>query len=120
MSFAPAISTKAAKSIRTKIRQWKLASTRNNQSLEDLAQLVNPCGPWLDELLRAVLSLAVCSGPPVPQQGAGYMGAAEVQTAATSPACFSPLAGAHRAAEPDAIRAVDPRGVAGGRVVRAG
>jgi RNA-directed DNA polymerase len=42
VSFAPAISTKAAKSIRTKIRQWQLASTRNNQSLEDLAQLVNP------------------------------------------------------------------------------
>jgi len=38
----PAISTKAAKSIRTKIRQWQLASARNNQSLEDLAQLVNP------------------------------------------------------------------------------
>ena len=33
---------KAAKSIRTTIRQWHLASTRNNQSLEDLAQLVNP------------------------------------------------------------------------------
>ena len=42
VSFAPAISTKAAKSIRTTIRQWQLASTRNNQSLEDLAQLVNP------------------------------------------------------------------------------
>jgi RNA-directed DNA polymerase len=42
VSFAPAISTKAAKSIRTTIRQWQLASTRNDQSLEDLAQLVNP------------------------------------------------------------------------------
>jgi RNA-directed DNA polymerase len=42
VSFAPAISTKAAKAIRTTIRQWRLASTRNNQSLEDLAQLVNP------------------------------------------------------------------------------
>ena len=42
VSFLPAISTKAAKAIRATIRDWRLASTRNNQSLEDLAQLVNP------------------------------------------------------------------------------
>jgi RNA-directed DNA polymerase len=42
VSFLPAISTKAAKAIRATIRQWRLASTRNNQSLEDLARLVNP------------------------------------------------------------------------------
>ena len=42
VSFLPAISNKAAKSIRATIRQWKMASSRNNQRLEDLAQLVNP------------------------------------------------------------------------------
>jgi group II intron reverse transcriptase/maturase len=42
VSFLPAISPKAAKRIRGTIREWRLASTRNNQSLEDLARLMNP------------------------------------------------------------------------------
>jgi group II intron reverse transcriptase/maturase len=42
VGFLPAMSTKAAKSIRATIRQWRMASTRNNQNLEDLARLVNP------------------------------------------------------------------------------
>ena len=42
VSFLPAISTKAAKKIRKTIREWRMASTRNNQRLEDLARLVNP------------------------------------------------------------------------------
>jgi len=42
VSFLPAISTKAAKAIRATIRNWRLASTRNNQSLEDLARVINP------------------------------------------------------------------------------
>jgi len=42
VSFLPAISTKAAKTIRATIREWRMASHRNNQSLEDLARLVNP------------------------------------------------------------------------------
>ena len=42
VSFIPAISTKAAKSIRKTIREWRMASTKNNQRLEDLARLVNP------------------------------------------------------------------------------
>ncbi len=42
VGFLPAISAKAATAIRATIREWRLASTRNNQSLEDLAQLVNP------------------------------------------------------------------------------
>ena len=42
VSFLPAISTQAAKAIRQTIREWRMASTRNNQSLEDLARLVNP------------------------------------------------------------------------------
>jgi RNA-directed DNA polymerase len=42
VSFLPAMSTKAAKAVRATIREWRMASTRNNQRLEDLAQLVNP------------------------------------------------------------------------------
>ena len=42
VSFLPAVSTKAAKTVRQTIREWRMASTRNNQSLDDLAQLVNP------------------------------------------------------------------------------
>ena len=42
VSFLPAISAKAAKAIRKTIREWRMASTRNNQKLEDLARLSNP------------------------------------------------------------------------------
>jgi len=42
VSFLPAISAKAAKSIRQTIRKWRMASTRNNQQLEDLARALNP------------------------------------------------------------------------------
>lgn len=42
VSFLPAMSTKAAKAIRATIREWRMASTRNNQRLEDLARFVNP------------------------------------------------------------------------------
>ena len=42
VSFLPAISTKAATAIRQTVRGWRMASTRNNQRLEDLARLVNP------------------------------------------------------------------------------
>jgi group II intron reverse transcriptase/maturase len=42
VSFLPAISTKAAKSIRQTIRGWRMAATRNNQQLEELARSFNP------------------------------------------------------------------------------
>lgn len=42
VSFLPAISNKAAKRIRATIRNWRIAATRNNQSLEDLARLTDP------------------------------------------------------------------------------
>jgi len=42
LSFLPAISVKSAKAIRATIRGWRMASTRNNRQLEDLARLVNP------------------------------------------------------------------------------
>jgi group II intron reverse transcriptase/maturase len=42
VSFLPAISATAAKAIRQAIREWRMASTRNNQQLEDLARFANP------------------------------------------------------------------------------
>jgi RNA-directed DNA polymerase len=49
VSFLPAISTKAAKAIRATIREWRMASTRNNQPLENLARLVNPVAQgWMN------------------------------------------------------------------------
>ena len=42
VSFLPAISNQAATKVRRTIRAWRLASTRNNQSLEDLARLIDP------------------------------------------------------------------------------
>ena len=40
--FLPAISGKAAKLIRTTIRQWRIATSRTHQRLEEIARLVNP------------------------------------------------------------------------------
>jgi RNA-directed DNA polymerase len=49
ISFLPAISNKAAGAIRATIRGWRLAATRNNQTLEDIARLVNPVvGGWVN------------------------------------------------------------------------
>jgi group II intron reverse transcriptase/maturase len=42
VSFLPAMSAKAAKAVRKTIREWRMASTRNNQHLEDLARVINP------------------------------------------------------------------------------
>lgn len=42
VSFLPAMSLSAAKAVRGTIRGWRMASTRNNQSLEELARLCNP------------------------------------------------------------------------------
>lgn len=42
ISFLPGVSNKAAKSIRAAIRSWRLGTTRNNQSLEEIAKFVNP------------------------------------------------------------------------------
>lgn len=42
VSFLPAISTRAANAVRTRIRGWRIPSTRSNQTLEDLARLTDP------------------------------------------------------------------------------
>ena len=52
ISFLPAISNKAAKAIRQTIREWRMASTRNNQRLEDLARFTNPVVPSVPMKVR--------------------------------------------------------------------
>jgi RNA-directed DNA polymerase len=42
VSFLPAISNKAAMAVRQTIRDWRLAFSRNNQTLADLARLTDP------------------------------------------------------------------------------
>jgi len=42
VSFLPAVSPLAANRIRAIIRSWRIPGTRNNQSLEDLAALLDP------------------------------------------------------------------------------
>jgi RNA-directed DNA polymerase len=42
VSFLPAISNKAATAVRQTIRDWRLAFSRNNQTLADLARLTDP------------------------------------------------------------------------------
>src|SRR3954470_7586546 len=60
ISFLPAISTKAATAIRQTIRNWRMASTRNNQRLEDLARLANPVvRGWLNSYGRFYRSRCV-------------------------------------------------------------
>jgi RNA-directed DNA polymerase len=47
--FLPAIRTKSATAIRQTIREWRMASTRTHQSLEEVARLVNPAvRGWLN------------------------------------------------------------------------
>ena len=120
VSFLPAISTKAAKAIRTTIREWRLASTRNNQRLEDLARARQPGGAGLDELLRPVLPVEVRAGPPASQRGPRSVGATEIQTVSTSRASVDALAGAHRATGPEAVCPVAARRETGGWIVGAG
>lgn len=42
VGFNPAISDKAKKGIREEVRGWRLTSTMNSKSLEDIAEFINP------------------------------------------------------------------------------
>ena len=60
VGFLPAISRKASKAIRKVIREWRMASSRNNQRLEDLARLTNPSvRGWMNYYGRFYRSICV-------------------------------------------------------------
>ena len=121
ISFLPAISTKAARAIRQTIRAWRMASTRNNQRLEDLARLTNPVvRGWMNYYGRYYISLEVCSGAPPSQRGSRSMGATEVQAVQAPRTRINALAGVHSAAGPQPVCPVATRRATGGWRVGAG
>ena len=101
VSFLPAISTKAAKAIRARPSAtggWRPPGTTNAWRTWRARQ---SGGPWLDELLRAVLPLEVCASPSPSERGPRSVGATEIQAVSTSRASVDALAGAHRATGAD-------------------
>jgi hypothetical protein len=120
VSFLPAISNKAAKRIWATVRGWRMAATRNNQSLEALAEPDRPVCARLDELLRSILSITVRPGSQTPERRLGALGVSEIQAVSTPRARCSPLVGSHRAAGPQIVRPVETRHQTGGWAVGAG
>jgi transposase len=80
----------------------------------------NVAGTGLDELLRQVLPVEVCSSAQPPQQGPRGLGAAEVQAVSRTSACIGALAGMHRAAGEKSLCPVAARHRTGGWRVGAG
>jgi RNA-directed DNA polymerase len=120
VSFLPAISTKAAKSIPCCHPAVEDGVHQESSDPGGPGSARQSVGAGLDALLRPVLPVQVSPSPSPSQRGPRGLGATEVQTAATSKESLRALARAHLATEPDAIRAVDPRGATGGWFVRAG
>jgi len=79
-----------------------------------------PRGPWLDELLRPLLSGAVGSSPAASQRGPGGLGAMEVHPVPASRARVDALAWPHRAPRSPLVCVVGARRPAGRWRVRAG
>ena len=109
INFLPAISSKAAKAIRQTIRAWRMASTRNNQRLEDLARLVNPVvRGWLHYYGRYYRSACVRMLRHLNEALATW--ARRKYHAASPPkARVDALAGSHRAPGPEFVCPVASR-----------
>src|SRR5262249_28664322 len=81
--FLLAISTKSAQAIRKAIREWRMASTRNNQQLEDLARLMNPVvRGWMNYYGRFYRSKCVQVLRHI-KRGSRALGATEIQAVQT-------------------------------------
>jgi len=114
VGFLPAISAKAATAIRATIRQWRLASTRNNQRLEDLARLVNPViRGWANYYGRFYRSKCVRVLRHLNVALAAWV-RWKFKTISASSACVHALVGAHRAPGPGAFCPVAARRETGG------
>ena len=116
VSFLPAMSNKTANKVRATIRSW-LAATRNNQSLEDLAGVIDP---RVDELLRPVLRVSSRLRAQIPKPCPGEMGMPESQTVQAPRAASSPLVGSHRSKDPRCIGPMETRHHTGGWTIGAG
>ena len=101
VSFLPAISNKAAKAIRQTIREWRMASTRNNQRLEDLARFTNPVvRGWMNYYGRFYRSKCIQVLRHLNEAALARWAQRRVQALRTSRTRVDALAGAHRAAGP--------------------
>ena len=78
-----------------------MASTRNNQRLEDLARLMNPVvRGWMNYYGRFYRSKCVQVLRHL-NEALARLGATEIQAVSTPGACVDALAGAHRATGPN-------------------
>lgn len=104
------MSTKAASAVRVTIRDWRMASTRNNHSLEDLARLINPTEKgWLN-YFGPVLPGELHAGPSTSQRVPRRVGApqvqVQVQAVSAAGASVDALAGGHRSSRARPLRAL--------------
>jgi hypothetical protein len=104
------LSTKAASAVRVTIRDWRMASTRNNHSLEDLARLINPTEKgWLN-YFGPVLPGELHAGPSTSQRVPRRVGApqvqVQVQAVSAAGASVDALAGGHRSSRARPLRAL--------------
>jgi hypothetical protein len=121
VSFLPAMSTKAAKAVRETIREWRMASTRNNQRLEDLARLVNPVvRGWMNYYGRFYRSKCVQILRHLNRALAAWARRKYKRLRGRERASMHWLAGRHRAAGAEPVRPVEARRPARGWVVGAG
>src|SRR5262249_59354700 len=119
VSFLPAISSKSAQAVRKTIREWRMASIRNNQQLEDLARLMNPVvRGWMNYYGRFYRSKCVQVLRHINEALA--LGATEIQAVQTPGTSIDALAGKHRATGPQSVRPVAARRATGGWRVGAG
>ena len=63
VNFTPAVSNKAAKSMRQTMRRWAFQN-RSDKSLEDIAHMFNPVSAGLDQLLWALLQVGALPDTP--------------------------------------------------------
>ena len=120
VSFLPAISPKAATAIRQTIRNWRMASTRNNQRLEDLARLANPVVQgWLNYYGRFYRSRCVQVLRHF-NKALGKWAQRKYTRFRRRGACGDALAGAHRPPRSRPVRSLAAGRAAGGWSVGAG
>ena len=79
VSFAPAVSDDAAKTMRHRIRRWKL-HLRTDLALEDLAEWTRPVFGRLDPILRVFSSLGASLCSTYTGRYFGPMGTAQIPT----------------------------------------
>jgi hypothetical protein len=93
----------------TTARAWRIASTRNNQRVEDLAKLIDPVVRGWMNYYGQILAHEVHRSPALHQRGSRPIGETEIQTLAISKNRLHTLAGTARAARPEPLVPVADR-----------